>query len=120
MKISITPIRKSRRKAERKYVKIAERNGIHYQLYSNRRSNGWSKERASTEPKRRRNANTGEVAIYRGDDLLVVGTAKECADELGVTLQYIQALTTPSRVKTQENRKDSHNATIAIKLDVED
>jgi hypothetical protein len=37
-----------------------------------------------------------EYAVYRGDDLIVIGTAKECAAEMGVTPKYIRWMATPA------------------------
>lgn len=52
-------------------------------------------------------------AVYKGEDLLVIGTAEECAEHLGVKPEYIGWLTTPSGKARQANRKRPENATVA-------
>lgn len=37
-----------------------------------------------------------EYAVYKGDELLVMGTAEECAEVLKVKPDYIRWLTTPT------------------------
>jgi len=43
-----------------------------------------------------------EFAVYRGDNLLAIGTEKECADLLGVDFQTIRFYRTPSYEKRRE------------------
>lgn len=47
-----------------------------------------------------------EYAIYRGDELLAIGSAKECAEKLGVQSQYIRWLTTPTAKRRLAKRKN--------------
>lgn len=61
-----------------------------------------------------------EYAVYKGDDLIVLGTAKECADFMNVSKKYIVWLATPQAKKVINERKNPENATIAIKLDYEE
>lgn len=61
-----------------------------------------------------------EYAVYKGDDLLVMGNAQECADELGVTKKYIQWLTTPSGIKRLESLKKPEKAVTAVKFEEEE
>lgn len=61
-----------------------------------------------------------EYAVYKGDDLLVMGTAKECAQELGVTANYIKWMTTPSGIKIYNNRKRPERCMTAVKLEEEE
>lgn len=68
-----------------------------------------------TEKNRRYKFNS--YAIYQGDEVIVTGTAAQCAKRLGVTEQYIHALLTPSRKKAIANRKNPGRARTAIKLE---
>lgn len=61
-----------------------------------------------------------DYAVYKGEELLVIGSAKECAEELNVTPDYIMWMTTPSGQKRIANRKDSASARTAIRLDDDD
>ncbi|MCM3511666.1 hypothetical protein [Carnobacterium inhibens] len=53
-----------------------------------------------------------QYAVYKGEELLVMGTAKECADQLGVTEKTIYNFVT----KGKENKKDD-NRKIAVVLE---
>lgn len=61
-----------------------------------------------------------EYAVYRGDDLIVIGTAKECAAEMGVTPEYIKWMTTPAAARRVQKQKRPELATTAIKITEED
>lgn len=53
-------------------------------------------------------------AIYKGDSLICIGTAKECSEQLGITRKSIYWLASPTNHKRAKgNRK------IAIKLEDE-
>lgn len=58
-----------------------------------------------------------EYAVYKGDNLIVVGTAKECAEEMGVTERYIEWLTMPTAKRRLSNRKNPHKCTTAVRID---
>lgn len=58
-----------------------------------------------------------EFAVYKGDDLLALGTAEECAAKLGVTPRYIYWLTTPVNIRRIEKSKNPEKCTVAIRLD---
>lgn len=63
---------------------------------------------------------TQEYAVYKGDDLIVVGNAKECADFMGVSMRYIHRLATPTHHNfIRESYKNPDDATYAIRLEVE-
>lgn len=62
-------------------------------------------------------SKTKEYAVYKGDELLAMGTAKECAQELGVTAKYIKWMTTPSGIKIYNNRKHPEHCMTAVKLE---
>jgi|SRR5690625_2397868 len=86
-------------------LKRAKENGILPATYWKRVERGWSKERASTEPVAKRGRPiTTEYAVYRGDELVVMGTAKECADFLGVKPNYIHWLVTPAAERRHSKR----------------
>lgn len=67
--------------------------------------------------KKRVDAYVGEFAIYKKGELLTIGTAEECAEELNVTVAYVKWMTTPTGKKRLSSRKDPENATTAVKLD---
>lgn len=98
---------------------IALKNGISRSVYRYRLKVGWSEERAATEPirKRKRKGYQGEIAIYRNDEIVAMGTEKECAEEMNVSIEYIRWLMTPTGIKRQSNRKNPNLATMAVKID---
>lgn len=61
-----------------------------------------------------------EYAVYKGDELIAMGKAKDCAEKLNVTPSYIQWMTTPSGIKRHNSRKHPERCTTAIKLEVND
>lgn len=58
-----------------------------------------------------------EYAVYKGEELIAIGTAKECANELNVTLDYIQWMTTPTAKRRLEKRKNPSKCITAVVLD---
>jgi len=61
-----------------------------------------------------------EYAVYKGENLLCVGTASECAEELNVTSRYIRWMATPIGKKRMEARKRPERAMTAVKLEDEE
>lgn len=57
-----------------------------------------------------------EYAVYKGDDLLCIGTAIECAQQLKVKPATIQWMATPAGKKRSASRKNPHKCTTAEKL----
>lgn len=57
-----------------------------------------------------------EYAVYKGDEFLCWGTAKECAKRLGVTPNTIHFYNTPSYRRRLESR-NSKNPIIVVPLD---
>ncbi|MFG3613526.1 hypothetical protein [Rummeliibacillus stabekisii] len=57
-----------------------------------------------------------EYAVYKGDGLLVLGSAKECAEALEVQPEYIQWLTTPTAKKRLAKRKSPDKCITAEKF----
>ncbi len=55
-----------------------------------------------------------EYAVYKGDDLLVIGTRQECADKLGIKPKTVSFYTTPTHRKRIGN---SDKSLIAIKIE---
>jgi hypothetical protein len=47
-----------------------------------------------------------EFAVYKGDSMLAIGTAEECAKVLGVQAEYIRWLTTPTAKRRLASRKN--------------
>lgn len=61
-----------------------------------------------------------EYAVYKGEQLLAMGTAEECATELNVSKQYIQWLTMPTAKRRLAKRKNPDKCTVGIRLDNEE
>ncbi|WP_069188319.1 hypothetical protein [Paenibacillus sp. GM2] len=61
-----------------------------------------------------------EFAIYKGDEMLALGTAKECAKKLGVTKEYIYWLTMPTAKRRFAKRMHPERCTVGVRLDKED
>lgn len=57
-----------------------------------------------------------EYAVYRGEEFITIGTAKECADETGVSAKSIRWLSTPTAKKRQANRKVK-NGLVVLRLE---
>ncbi|MBN6205571.1 hypothetical protein JYK21_03825 [Ralstonia pickettii] len=58
-------------------------------------------------------------AVYKGDDFLVMGTQKECADALNVNPEFIHWMTTPTGKRRFESRVDKSKALTALVVDWE-
>ena len=58
-----------------------------------------------------------EYAVYKGEELLVVGTARECAQEVGVKEATIRWSTTPTARKRTEKRKKQDKCRVVVKLE---
>jgi len=58
-----------------------------------------------------------EYAVYKGENLLAIGTLEECADKLNVTKEYIYWLTTPTAKRRLAKRKNPEKCTVAVRLD---
>lgn len=56
-----------------------------------------------------------EYAVYKGDELLGVGTAKELAERLKVKVETIKFYSTASYQK--RIKKENHNRLISVKLE---
>lgn len=99
-------------------IEIALMNGISRQQYRQRLSDGWDKKRAATQEVRKRaDKYTGDYAVYRKGEPVVMGTRKECAEFLGVSEEYIHWMTTATGIKRRNERKNPEMAMAAVKLD---
>lgn len=57
-----------------------------------------------------------EFAVYKGEELIVIGTAEECATELNVQSKYIHWLTTPTAKRRLAKRKKPDRCIVADRL----
>lgn len=57
-----------------------------------------------------------EYAVYKGDELICIGTAKECADILNIKPSSVKWLTTPTAKKRLAKRKNPEKCTSCIKV----
>ncbi|WP_330948877.1 hypothetical protein [Virgibacillus sp. MG-45] len=57
-----------------------------------------------------------EYAVYKGEDLIVIGTKEECAEKMRVQPEYIYWLTMPTAKRRLASRKNPDKCTVAIKL----
>jgi hypothetical protein len=60
-----------------------------------------------------------EYAVYKGEEFIYVGTAKECAERLGVKPETIYSYASPRYQKVVSKAKNPQNYIIVIKLDEE-
>lgn len=95
-------------------LEVAVKNDIKPSTYYERVRRGWNKHDAATKPLVK---YYGEFAVYRGDEIVAMGTAEECAEGLGVSPKYIRWMTTPYGRKLTNSRKNANKATTAVKLD---
>ena len=61
-----------------------------------------------------------QYVVYKGETLVAMGSAEECAEEMGVGAAMIRNLGTPSYHKKVEKRKPYGNYLIAHKIPVDD
>lgn len=57
--------------------------------------------------------------VYKGEEHLVTGTQRECAEKLGVKPEYIHWLVTPTGKKRQASRKNPNEVMNADVIDWE-
>lgn len=58
-----------------------------------------------------------EYAVYQGDELIAIGTAKECAETLGILPETVRWMSYPTARKRTANRKRPDRARTAIRLE---
>lgn len=61
-----------------------------------------------------------EYALYKGDEIIGIGTAKELAEKLGIKPETIRWYATPSQKKRVAAAADPENQMIAVKIDEKD
>jgi DNA-binding CsgD family transcriptional regulator len=59
-----------------------------------------------------------EWAVYAGDEFLFIGTTKECADRLGVSVSTVRFYGTPAHQRRVEKQKKT-NAIVLVDLGIE-
>ena len=57
-----------------------------------------------------------EYALYKGDEFICLGTAKEIAEKVNITPKTVQWMSTPAYKKRILSRSTYENAKIVIKL----
>ncbi|WP_368900585.1 hypothetical protein [Oceanobacillus oncorhynchi] len=60
---------------------------------------------------------TKEYAVYKGDNLIAIGTKEHCAKVMGVTPDYIYWLTTPAAERRLASRKNPEICTVGFELE---
>jgi len=58
-----------------------------------------------------------EYAVYKGENIIAMGTAKECAEKLGVKTETIMFYTYPTYQRRLAKRKTTDNCIIVVALD---
>ena len=53
-----------------------------------------------------------EYAVYKGEEFVTIGTAEECAKELGIKSETIRWLSTPTAKKRQ-----GKNSLVVVKME---
>ena len=68
--------------------------------------------------KRRSHKEIQEYAIYKGEEIICMGTAKEIAKKLNIKPKTVQFLSTPAYLKRVERKRiyNCNNCMIAVKL----
>lgn len=61
-----------------------------------------------------------EYVVYRGEDLLCMGNAKECAEQLDILPASFRFYLTPSYQRRIAKRKNARNYIEVIRLEDED
>lgn len=61
-----------------------------------------------------------EYALYKGEDIIGIGTAKELAEKLGIKPETIRFYATPTQKRRAAAAADPENQMIAVKIDEND
>lgn len=61
-------------------------------------------------------ANLQEFAVYKGDELICIGSAKECAEILNIKPSSVRWYTTPTAQKRLSKRKRPEKCMTFIRL----
>lgn len=52
--------------------------------------------------------NTNEYVLYKGEEVIAMGTAQEIADKLGITKDTVKFYGTPAYKRRRKNSKTRH------------
>jgi len=58
-----------------------------------------------------------DVAVYKGDNLICLGTVDECAKVMGIRLETVKFYLTPSYQKILKKRKEASDSLVVIKIE---
>lgn len=61
-----------------------------------------------------------DYALYRGDNLIIIGTAEELAKEMEIKVSSVKWYLTPSCKKRMDKMKNKDNAVVIIKIEDEE
>lgn len=61
-----------------------------------------------------------EYALYKGEECLHIGTAKEIAQAKGIKVESVRFMRTPAYERRLNRRKNSKNAMILFELEEDD
>jgi predicted transcriptional regulator of viral defense system len=59
----------------------------------------------------------GEYAVYKGEELLYIGTIQECAERMNVSPNTVRFYASPAHEKRVFSRKRPKKYLIVVKLD---
>lgn len=94
-------------------INRAEQNGIPLGTLRERMNRGWDKERAITEPT---NRTKKTYAVYQGGVELCRGSAKECADTLGLKTKTVKWYSTDVHHNRVKEKGTQHKSKVAFVL----
>jgi hypothetical protein len=60
-----------------------------------------------------------DYAVYKGEEIVCVGSLKECAERMGVKKETVKFYTTPTYRRRIAKRKRARNYITVIKLEEE-
>lgn len=61
-----------------------------------------------------------EYAVYRGEELLVIGTAKECADHMGWKSHRVTQYYASPSVKERRKNPKYREGVVVVKIDMDE
>lgn len=93
------------------------KNSITYKVFYRRvLEYGWEITRAATQPTRRsKNVQYCEYALYKGDELLGIGTITELSEKCGVMIESLRHYATPTY--RRKACKDGSKRRVLVKID---
>lgn len=97
------------KKEDKHWLSVAKNNGIQHATFMQRvKRDGWDYERAATKkPVKFRDYDIEEFALYKGDNLLAVGTIYEIAEATSKSINQLRSMLTPKHKKKITNSKNS-------------